>query len=65
MFYKIEWWGVEEGILQKGKFFSSFGYTTLIPDLYRGKVATDHEEAGHRKLEESKKINLFFKIWVT
>jgi len=23
------------------------GFTTLVPDLYRGKVAVNHEEAGH------------------
>ncbi|WAR15028.1 hypothetical protein MAR_005133 [Mya arenaria] len=23
------------------------GFATLVPDLYRGKIAKDHEEAGH------------------
>ena len=22
-------------------------FVTLVPDLYRGKIATDHETAGH------------------
>jgi carboxymethylenebutenolidase len=27
--------------------FERYNWITLVPDLYRGKVAIDHEEAGH------------------
>lgn len=42
-----EWWGVNEQI--KSIAFKWFGndYVTLVPDLYRGKVASDRETAGH------------------
>lgn len=42
-----EWWGVEQGILKKAEEFSKKGYTTIVPDLYRGKVTEDPDEAGH------------------
>jgi carboxymethylenebutenolidase len=46
--YIQEWWGVNEQIKQGAALFSEkSGFVTLIPDLYRGKVAEDSEEAGH------------------
>lgn len=42
-----EWWGLEQEILEKGVEYSKQGFKTLVPDLYRGKVAKDSEEAGH------------------
>ncbi|KAL9642995.1 hypothetical protein ABK040_010687 [Willaertia magna] len=43
-----EWWGVNEQHKQKAiKISNELGAITLVPDLYRGKVAIDREEAGH------------------
>ncbi|MES1920766.1 hypothetical protein MHBO_002405 [Bonamia ostreae] len=43
-----EWWGVNQQIKdQATNWFHSKGYTTLVPDLYRGEVAEDFETAGH------------------
>ncbi|KAH3828623.1 protein usf-like [Dreissena polymorpha] len=43
-----EWWGMNEQIIARGNELAKMGnFVTLVPDLYRGKVATDHEEAGH------------------
>jgi carboxymethylenebutenolidase len=42
-----EWWGVNEQIKNIAlKWFGS-DYVTLVPDLYRGRVASDRETAGH------------------
>eukprot|EP01098_Paradermamoeba_levis_P006802 TRINITY_DN2833_c0_g1_i1.p1 TRINITY_DN2833_c0_g1~~TRINITY_DN2833_c0_g1_i1.p1 ORF type:complete len:243 (-),score=46.29 TRINITY_DN2833_c0_g1_i1:33-707(-) len=42
-----EWWGLNKQIQTVADELSSRGFRTLCPDLYRGKVATDHETAGH------------------
>ncbi|KAL0476467.1 carboxymethylenebutenolidase [Acrasis kona] len=42
-----EWWGVNEQIKEKAQKLAKEGFVTIVPDLYRGKVAKDHEEAGH------------------
>ena len=43
-----EWWGMNEIIVNEAADISERGnLVTLVPDLYRGKVATDHETAGH------------------
>jgi carboxymethylenebutenolidase len=43
-----EWWGVNQQIQDCGKEICGQGkMVTLVPDLYRGKVATDNETAGH------------------
>ena len=43
-----EWWGLNEQIQQEGEMISREGkLTVLVPDFYRGKVATDNETAGH------------------
>ena len=43
-----EWWGMNEHIQEQGTVIAEEGdYVVLIPDLYRGKVAKDREEAGH------------------
>ena len=43
-----EWWDLTEAIKLTAMDISKRGnFTVLIPDLYRGKVATDHETAGH------------------
>ncbi|GFS24763.1 protein usf-like [Elysia marginata] len=43
-----EWWGMNEHILgTAGQIAERSGLVTLVPDIYRGKVATDRETAGH------------------
>ncbi|GAB1599744.1 uncharacterized protein LOC115209710 [Argonauta hians] len=43
-----EWWGLNQQIQDEAEDLSSRGpFVTLVPDLYRGKLATDNEEAGH------------------
>lgn len=43
-----EWWGMNEQIQNEAEEIGNLGkFITLVPDLYRGKLATDNEEAGH------------------
>jgi len=42
-----EWWGVNEQIKIHAAKIAASGYRVLIPDLYRGKVGLDAEEASH------------------
>ncbi|XP_060581394.1 uncharacterized protein LOC132737995 [Ruditapes philippinarum] len=43
-----EWWGMNDQIKQEAEEIGEMGkFVTLVPDLYRGKIATDTEQAGH------------------
>jgi len=42
-----EWWGMNESIQKMVDIFGQYGYRSLVPDLYRGKVAKNNEDAGH------------------
>lgn len=42
-----EWWGINEQILAHAANIASQGYRVVVPDLYRGKVGVDAEEASH------------------
>ncbi len=43
-----EWWGMNKSItITADKFAQAGGFVVLTPDLYRGKVAQNREEAGH------------------
>ena len=42
-----EWWGVTENIKQQALFLSTKGYRCLVPDLYKGKLGVNVEEAHH------------------
>jgi len=42
-----EWWGVNEQIRGVARRLCDAGYNVLIPDLYRGKLATASDEAQH------------------
>jgi len=43
-----EWWGMNEQIQEEGKEIARDGnLTVLVPDMYRGKVADNREDAGH------------------
>jgi carboxymethylenebutenolidase len=42
-----EWWGLNDQIKGVANRLAAAGYRALVPDLYRGKVGLDAEEAGH------------------
>jgi carboxymethylenebutenolidase len=42
-----EWWGLNEQITGTADRFAKEGYIALVPDLFRGKVAKDADEANH------------------
>src|SRR5689334_5993134 len=42
-----EWWGLNDQIKGVANRLSSAGYRTLVPDLYRGKMTVEAEEAEH------------------
>jgi carboxymethylenebutenolidase len=41
-----EWWGINDHIRDICARYAGEGYTAVAPDLYRGKVTTDPEEAS-------------------
>ena len=41
-----EWWGLNEHIKNVAERYAREGYVALAPDLYRGKVTADPNEAG-------------------
>jgi len=42
-----EWWGLNDQIRGVADKFAAAGYRALVPDLYRGKVALEANEAEH------------------
>ena len=42
-----EWWGLNEQIKKTGERFAAEGFRVIVPDLYRGKLTTDADEANH------------------
>jgi len=42
-----EWWGVNEQIKKQAVEWFANDFVTVIPDIYRGKIAVDHEHANH------------------
>jgi len=42
-----EWWGVNSQIKKMADRIADAGYRALVPDLFRGKVATAADEANH------------------
>ncbi|MBV8605206.1 MAG: dienelactone hydrolase family protein [Pelomonas sp.] len=42
-----EWWGLKPHILDLCERFAAAGYHALAPDLYRGRIAADADEAAH------------------
>lgn len=42
-----EWWGVTDQVKRQAARIAAEGYRCLIPDLYKGKVGVDVEEAQH------------------
>lgn len=42
-----EWWGLNDQIKGVADHLSEYGFNTLVPDLYKGKVTVEAEEASH------------------
>ena len=42
-----EWWGLNDQIKGVAEMLAAAGYRALVPDLYRGKVALEANEAEH------------------
>lgn len=42
-----EWWGVTDIVKQQAQMIAAKGFRVLIPDLYKGVIGVDREEAGH------------------
>lgn len=42
-----EWWGLDDQIKETADRLARDGFRVLVPDLYRGRVADNREEAGH------------------
>lgn len=42
-----EWWGLNEQIRKTADRFARAGYRAIVPDLYRGKRASNADEASH------------------
>jgi carboxymethylenebutenolidase len=42
-----EWWGLKPHIKDIAERLASAGITTLAPDLFRGRIASDADEASH------------------
>jgi len=42
-----EWWGITEQVQRQAQRISEKGYRCLLPDLYKGKLGVDVEEATH------------------
>ncbi len=42
-----EWWGLNPQIKKTADRLAEAGYRALVPDLFRGKIASDADEASH------------------
>ena len=42
-----EWWGVTVNIKELAQMISKEGFRCLVPDLYKGTIGVDAEEASH------------------
>jgi carboxymethylenebutenolidase len=42
-----EWWGLNEQMKRLADRFAATGYRALVPDLYRGKLPQNEDEANH------------------
>jgi len=42
-----EWWGLDDEVISVAERLAKAGYRALVPDLYRGKLALEANEAEH------------------
>ena len=42
-----EWWGLDDEVMSVADHLAKAGYRALVPDLYRGKLALESNEAEH------------------
>ena len=42
-----EWWGVNDEHIKKAQRLAEKGYRVMVPDLYKGKIGVEAEEANH------------------
>lgn len=42
-----EWWGLNDQIKSTGDRFAEAGYRVIVPDLFRGRITQDPDEANH------------------
>jgi len=42
-----EWWGLNDHMKSIGEDLCKLGFNTLVPDLYKGKLTKDADEAAH------------------
>ena len=42
-----EWWGLDDEVISVADRLATAGYRALVPDLYRGKLALEANEAEH------------------
>lgn len=42
-----EWWGIDKDILDRANKLAAHGFRVVTPDLYRGKLGVEAEEAHH------------------
>ena len=42
-----EWWGLDDEVMSVADRLAKAGYRALVPDLYRGKLALEADEAEH------------------
>lgn len=42
-----EWWGLNENMKKLATEYSQNGFICVVPDLYKGKIATSDNEASH------------------
>src|SRR5688500_6801137 len=45
-----EWWGLNDNIKDIVERFAAVGFTALAPDLYRGEVSTEPDDAGKKMM---------------
>jgi len=65
-----EWWGITEQIKTHANRIARAGYRVLIPDIYKGKLTVDAEEASHlmgaldfqKAVQEITKVAAFLKV---
>ena len=53
-----EWWGLDDEIRSVADRLATAGYRALVPDLYRGKLALEANEAEHLMNDSTSEMQL-------